>query len=530
MLLETATGVLERETERAGQPLSDDEKAVIEGTAATYSTYTSVIRLREQDFVEIEDKNGNILSIDEAGNSGTLAHELFHAVHHASNTRMASDPAWVREGLATGVEYAWMGDNANTTEYQPKYDIPLAVPADPYERGHFFYEMGNSLGDQMAYAGQIIQTPSRGDGIKWLDNYLKTQSNSLAEYYPKFIAEKTNASFFSPPSLSPEVWKISVPASKTFTLQSNVKRVAASYNELYVEFLGSNNVEEKERIYLLDLSIPTAERPKDLSLIIGRQLKGGTDHHLSIVFAEDGRLRPQLKVKVANVAVDAQATKSQTYDLGLEVSPVTFEMPECVAAGAKAEISLKGNVSGGEFSQTQGVRLSASAGQVGSNLVFTAPSKPQTVQIYLTLPTSTGGSKKVELGEIEVGTSTVASLNHPSSPLIGAYSLDIGATTIRANGITMTIAKPFTIPTAAVKYTDGGLVLEAEYQGKFVSFRLDGDPCGDKFVGTGEFATGAAEISLTVKRGSNGKLSPSGTMIHRSNQGVVTWGIVLNRL
>ena len=90
--------------------------------------------------------------------------------------------------------------------------------------------------------------------------------------------------------------------------------------------------------------------------------------------------------------------------------------------------------------------------------------------------------------------------------------------------------RSFTIPTAAVKYTDGGLVLEAEYQGKFVSFRLDGDPCGDKFVGTGEFATGAAEISLTVKRGSNGKLSPSGTMIHRSNQGVVTWGIVLNRL
>lgn len=536
LILETASGVMAKESKRAAREnrtLSDAEKSSIEATAASYSTQTSVIRLRKVDFVETEDADGDLLSVDESGNSGTLAHELFHAVHHASNHNMRQDPEWVREGLAMAVEYAWRaneGSKANTMAYQPKYDTPLAVPKDPYERGHFFYALGNSFGDKMTYAGQIVQKPFSGDGIQALDSFLEAKSTSLAKFYPNFIAKKTDARFFSPPQLTPEVWQVSVPASKTFELQSNVGPVATRYSELTVAFSGTGPVEEKDRIYLLDVSIPKADNLSDLSLIVGRNLKDASGHHLSMVLAQDGKLRPQIKVKVPNVADDAQSTAAQSYQLGLEASPVTFEMPECVAAGAKAEVTLKGNLPSGGFDQVKGVRLSGSAGRFGSGLTFTAPKRPQTLKIYLTLPTSSGGTKKILLGATEVGTSKVASLNHASSSLIGGYSLDIGATTVRAGGITMTIAKPFTIPKAEVKFTDGSLFLEALYQGKFVSFRLDGDPCGDEFVGTGQFATGKAEIALTVTKGSNGKLAPSGTMVHRSAQGIVTWGIVLNRL
>ncbi|MGR3660925.1 MAG: hypothetical protein ACU0CA_07005 [Paracoccaceae bacterium] len=120
---------------------------------------------------------------------------------------MIDDPDWVAEGLATTVEYEWLGGKANPKVREPKYNTPLAKPDDPYQRGHFFFEMGDSFGDDMAYAGEIVQKPATGDGVAWLDGYLETRGSSLATYFPEFIAKKTDSSFSYPSFSCNKIWK-----------------------------------------------------------------------------------------------------------------------------------------------------------------------------------------------------------------------------------------------------------------------------------------------------------------------------------
>lgn len=505
---------------RAGRVLSEEKLEEIRDTLASYFETPNMIALSKEAFLD---------GVDESDNSATLAHELFHAVHAGSRSNSFDDPEWVSEGLATAVEYEWLGGEANTKSREPKYNTPLPEPDDAYERGHFFFEMGEFFGDDMAFAGDIVQKPAAGDGVAWLDDYLGSRGTTLATYFPKFIAEKTDSSYFLPVVQPQQHLEIAVGSSGNYTRNSTVQPVAARYNELNVTFTGAGSAEEKDRVYLLDVNVPKAERLDDLSLIVGDRLTKASERQLSFVLAGDGSLQSDIEVKVVNIANQADESTFQTFDLALEASPVGFELPTCVEAGETAEIIMHGNLSKGEFGQISGIDLSASAGRLGNNLVFAAPSTPQTVNIYLTVPTMSGGTSKVELGKVEVGDNEIGGLNRSDSPIVGAYSLDIGATTMHVQGIVQVLAKPFTIPTGEIKYIDGGLVLEATYQGKFVSFDLDGGPCATEFRGTGHFATGMADINLSVTRDSEGRRILSGAMIHRSERGSVTWDIVLNR-
>ena len=264
----------------------------------------------------------------------------------------------------------------------------------------------------MKYAGSILKNKITGDGIGWLDSYMKaSMKTSLSKYYPEFIRDHAaNKKFYknkSYPSL-----EVKVPSNPTVEVEQKILRVASTYDEYNFIFEANNweSKKDKERIYRLSTEVIKADNIDDLSIILGKKkINPANKSKVALFFAEEGSLIDTFGtqgIKVTNVAkANAVESINQKFTLRLSLKPISFNLPECMTVGSKKKIDFLGDLSADEqltlFSNKR-FKISTSGGNLASNLLFTAPNSPQNVKVSITVYTLASNLKKISLGEINI--------------------------------------------------------------------------------------------------------------------------------
>lgn len=141
----------------------------------------------------------------EVQSTGTMVHELFHAIQESYESRNAED--WVVEGTAEAVSLAWLKrtTTGGLSGYPRYFDDPLHKPRNEdhaYGNSIFWLWLGRHLGDEseIGYLSDALaegRYTGAGGGVEDLEEYLRgrgqgldAKSKTLWRVYPRFIAER----------------------------------------------------------------------------------------------------------------------------------------------------------------------------------------------------------------------------------------------------------------------------------------------------------------------------------------------------
>lgn len=250
-------------------------------------------------------------------------HELFHAIQSAydSSVAFSRNHAWLIEGSATAVMFAWLRRlGVQASAHSRYYDRPLHKPlcgrvAGTTEYGcyatqQFWTWLGRKVNSQdaIAYLDQVFQQDlGASAGLQGVDAALKQwHKQGLYHFYPQFIAE----------------------AATTADLFEQVRDIKLSYAESEVKKTVAGTVPGMTaQAYQLAVHIPPGKdailkvefrNDNDaLHLIVNGKRADKQGNTFSALLHGNAKFF----IRVANVARQAAESKNQNYELQLSLVP-----------------------------------------------------------------------------------------------------------------------------------------------------------------------------------------------------------------
>lgn len=368
----------------------------------------------ENEMGHYDPANGMAINLDSVPNAGlddeardTLAHELYHGVQY--NSVIYQGPKWVVESMATHAGSVWAG---TVPKYNWTFGRPLNAPADEYGRWYFFRGLGEDLKSpqKIAYFAELNERDPRDGavGLIWLDEYLTDKLEPLSEYFPKFIARYAPDKVFFDGATVEKTIKPVMDRTATNRQENapvRIDPVAGVYADATPEFIGWSAEPEEERVFLNVISIKEPTDADPLRLIVGQDLIDKGADFVEPIFASDGVMKTPYSVKVTNVSQPSVDSIDQRMKIELRTSQVYFQIHACLKLGQSVPIEVLAAASAEQIAKVFGqgsFRLKASAGEIKAGLKYTAPNVPGEVEIWTTVPTLSGGKKKVTVARTNV--------------------------------------------------------------------------------------------------------------------------------
>jgi len=340
----------------------------------------------------------------------TLAHETYHAVQEAVGSIEGAD--WVVEGTAELAGNAYVGRGPQRSY---SYALPLEDPATEYDRSHFFHALGADFGTASSPAAYLARFEEAydADGLIWVDTFLRNEGQSLAEYFPNFIARNvSNRDEFRHLDMGmgwiegelprPEVIA-DTNGERDTSRRFEIDRNAAAAMEFTPVFQGDfSGLDDSARIYVNRITLEEGSDPVALSLVVGSEVVGA-EPFFEPVFASAGEMDDPFNVRVVNVSERPTDSALNSAIMALSTTRVTFGLPACISSDDRIGIIESASLSRDEIIDAfnvDGASLNVrGGGSLSDDLYYSAAGASGRVEIVATLPTLDGGSTTVTVAD-----------------------------------------------------------------------------------------------------------------------------------
>jgi len=189
-------------------------------------------------------------------NTGTMVHELFHAIQARYPLSNANSPYWITEGTADAVMVAWLQQEEDLamSERARAWDAPLHRPVskiDAYRTHLWWGWLGVALESpgRIGYLADLLldRDFEQNDGLADLEEWLKTRDTDLYTLYPEFTAQVTTQSaYFS--DTHEETIRYREDETVEEEHEGNVREIAAEAVQLKTEVPAGESAELTIRI------------------------------------------------------------------------------------------------------------------------------------------------------------------------------------------------------------------------------------------------------------------------------------------
>ncbi len=267
-----------------------------------------------------------VLSKEWTSGESVIAHELFHGVQAAypfwtGNREAVADHAWVFEGTAQAVEYAWMRSTGAVPSFgnigQHNYSRPLDQPTGGgYSLWHFWLRLGDVLdsANDLAYLHDLLASEEWGTArsLAVVDQALRTYDpDGLASLLPEVAARHLGDDQSDDYEMDGEFVQVE-PGALRATREAVLAPLAIHRHDITVRPLGESH----------EIRIQVPDRPGLHLIVNGQRLDEGLGARNEYVGVVSGSDTARYRVLVVNVAPEAAASTEERYDLIVEATPI----------------------------------------------------------------------------------------------------------------------------------------------------------------------------------------------------------------